>query len=103
MSLVLLEEWEKELNKYAKHVSSILPLLIHYRHTQPSSLRVTRYHGHDRAKHFSELLSFDVVLTTYGTVTKDFNKIYRGGREALFYVRWFRLVLDEGLLFLLFY
>ena len=70
--------------------------LTHTRRIVPGVLRITRYHGYDRTKHFAQLLDFDIVLTTYGTVATEFRKSYKRGREVLYYLRWFRIVLDEG-------
>ena len=71
-------------------------LILSPRRTCPGSLRVTRYHGHERSRHYSALQDFDIVLTTYGTVTTEFRKTYNRGREVLYYLRWFRIILDEG-------
>jgi SWI/SNF-related matrix-associated actin-dependent regulator of chromatin subfamily A3 len=79
-SLLILEEWKKEIEK----------------HTLPGALRIAKYHGHDRVTTARELLSFDIVLTTYGTVTTEHRRSYRGGREVLYFLRWFRVVLDEA-------
>lgn len=79
-SVLILEEWKKEIEK----------------HTTSGSLRVAKYHGHDRVVTFKELLSYDIVLTTYGTVSTEWRRSYRGGREVLYYLQWFRIVLDEA-------
>lgn len=79
-SVLLMEEWEKEIAK----------------HTKPNALNVTRYHGQARPKHFAALQAFDIVLTTYGTITKEFSKLHTQAREVLYYLRWFRIVLDEA-------
>lgn len=79
-SLLILEEWKKEIEK----------------HTSPGALRITKYHGHDRVATAAELLSYDIVLTTYGTVTTEHRRSYRGGREVLYFLRWFRVILDEA-------
>jgi SWI/SNF-related matrix-associated actin-dependent regulator of chromatin subfamily A3 len=79
-SLLVLDEWKKEIEK----------------HTKPGALRIAKYHGHDRVLTARKLLSYDIVLTTYGTVATEHRKSYRGGREVLYYLRWFRVVLDEA-------
>ena len=79
-SLLILDEWKKEIEK----------------HTMPGALRIAKYHGHDRVATARELLSYDIVLTTYGTVATEHRRSYRGGREVLYYLRWFRVVLDEA-------
>jgi len=62
------------------------------RRTTSGSLKVTTYHGQKRVQHHSEFVNVDVVLTTFGTVAAE----YRKPRQVLFYVRWFRIFLDEG-------
>lgn len=79
-SLLILDEWKKEIEK----------------HTEPGALQIAKYHGHDRVATARELLSYDIVLTTYGTVAMEHRKSYRGGREVLYHLRWFRVVLDEA-------
>jgi SWI/SNF-related matrix-associated actin-dependent regulator of chromatin subfamily A3 len=79
-SLLILDEWKKEIEK----------------HTLPGALRIAKYHGHERVSTAGELLSYDIVLTTYGTVTTEHRRSYRGGREVLYFLRWFRVVLDEA-------
>lgn len=79
-SLLILEEWKTEVRK----------------HTVAGALQITKYHGHERVATAAELLSQDIVLTTYGTVAMEHRRSYRGGREVLFYLRWFRVVLDEA-------
>lgn len=79
-SLLILEEWRKEIEKQ----------------TFPGALRIAKYHGHDRVMTAAKLLSYDIVLTTYGTVTTEHRRSYRGGREVLYFLHWFRVVLDEA-------
>jgi SWI/SNF-related matrix-associated actin-dependent regulator of chromatin subfamily A3 len=79
-SLLILEEWKKEIEK----------------HTVRGALRVAKYHGHDRVKSARDLDSYDIVLTTYGTVTTEHRRSYKGGREVLYFLRWFRIILDEA-------
>lgn len=69
----------------------------YYRRTLPGAVRITRYHGHERSKHYRDLLDFDIVLTTYGTITTEYRKSYHRGREVLYFLEWFRIILDEGL------
>lgn len=63
------------------------------RHTQSGKLRVSRYHGHKRAHDFNDLINHDVVITTYGTIAKEFSK---PSRKVLYHMCFFRIVLDEG-------
>lgn len=51
------------------------------------------YHGSSTNLRNIKLSEVDIVLTTYETVSSDFNK-----RGALQETSWFRIVLDEGML-----
>lgn len=79
-SVLLIEEWEKEVAK----------------HTQQNSVKITRYHGQGRVKHFASLRDFDIVLTTYGTLTKELSKLWVQSRDVIYHLKWFRVVLDEA-------
>lgn len=56
-----------------------------------------KYHGAGR--HLDEVILYDqdIILTTYGTVVADF----RRQNGILFQTQWYRLILDEGELFLI--
>jgi SNF2 family DNA or RNA helicase len=56
------------------------------------ALKYEIYHDQNRVRHFSDLADVDVLITTYGTVTAEYRKF----RKVLFYLKWFRIVLDEG-------
>ena len=64
-------------------------------HTRRKSLKCHIYHGTTRIRDPDELAKFDVVLTTYGTVSSEFGD-KRGSRNTLSDIQWFRIVLDEG-------
>ncbi|KAF8538868.1 SNF2 family N-terminal domain-containing protein [Trichophaea hybrida] len=68
------------------------------RHLYPDSLRVYTYHGSQREKDTSKLSSYDIVLTTYGTLSAESAKDKRGSTQtaALHSIEWFRIVLDEA-------
>ncbi|KAI1346448.1 SNF2 family N-terminal domain-containing protein [Xylaria sp. FL0043] len=57
--------------------------------------RVLRYHGSSKYRQFkkSDLLQYDVVITSYGLLANQFKS---GNRTALLAVNWRRVVLDEG-------
>ncbi|KAK3630701.1 hypothetical protein LTR22_021396 [Elasticomyces elasticus] len=57
------------------------------------SLKITVYHGHSKVEDCNEFSNFDVVLTTYGTVTTEWRK---RKRTLLHDVKWFRVILDEA-------
>lgn len=73
-------------------------LLTIIRHFETGTLKYLIYHG-DRRKDSAHLGTYDIVLTTYGTLSAERK---RGGRkitgntDALQSVEWFRVILDEG-------
>ncbi|KAM3420737.1 hypothetical protein BST61_g3986 [Cercospora zeina] len=62
-------------------------------HTRIGKLKVIRYHGHERVCHGEELLDYDVVITTYGTIAKEHSK---ASRKVLYHLHFFRIILDEA-------
>jgi len=74
----LFTQWKKELE----------------RHSQESSLTVFEYYGSSKDSSF-ELSTYDVVLTTYGTLQNEFSKSSRS-RNSIFDYNWFRVILDEA-------
>ncbi|KAJ4751892.1 hypothetical protein LUZ62_086297 [Rhynchospora pubera] len=60
-------------------------------HTQPGSLKVYLYHG-DRTKDKRQLLKFDIVLTTYSTLSTEFSDPNSPMKE----IKWYRVILDEA-------
>ncbi|PPJ59154.1 hypothetical protein CBER1_03064 [Cercospora berteroae] len=67
-STQLIDSWFKQLKQ----------------HTRAGKLRVSRYHGHERAQHFDDLINHDVVVTTYGTIAKEFSTPVSNKIEDLF-------------------
>ena len=66
----LVGNWQREIAKFAPQISTLV------------------LHGPKRRKHFSEIDSVDVVITTYPCITRDLEEI--GDREFYF------LILDEA-------
>jgi SNF2 family DNA or RNA helicase len=66
--------------------------LTQHRHVCTSSLRVMKYHGSARGKNGHSFSNYDLVLSTYGTVSREFPS----GNSPLYEAQWFRVVLDEG-------
>lgn len=62
------------------------------RHVQPDSASYYKYHGFGRESNAENLSEFDIVFTTYATVTSEFCR----GLSILHQIKWFRIVLDEG-------
>jgi hypothetical protein len=58
-----------------------------------SGLRWTRYHGSERfGMNYKELADYDIVITTYHIIAKDWND----RKRPLPWINWFRIVLDEA-------
>ena len=83
--LALMKQWEDEIKtKVAK--SHALRVLIH--------------HGSSRTKSAEQLKKYDVVITTYQTLTSEHagSDLSRtnGARIGCFGVHWYRIILDEA-------
>ncbi|OJJ57983.1 hypothetical protein ASPSYDRAFT_1019165 [Aspergillus sydowii CBS 593.65] len=80
--LALIKQWESEIK--AK--------------VEPSRrLRVLVYHGNARSKTNDSLDDYDVVITTYGTLTSEHTAATKDDKKAgIFSVHWYRLILDEA-------
>ncbi|KAM5450716.1 hypothetical protein MaudCBS49596_004248 [Microsporum audouinii] len=74
--LALIKQWESEIETKIE---------------RSHRLSVCVYHGAGRTKHRDDLDSFDVVITTYGTLTSE-----HGKNSGCFGVHWYRIVLDEA-------
>jgi SNF2 family DNA or RNA helicase len=81
--LALIKQWEAEIKDKV----------------EPShKLRVCLYHGTTRAKTSTTLDKYDVVITTYGTLTSEFNSSAsdKAKKAGIFAVHWYRIILDEA-------
>jgi SNF2 family DNA or RNA helicase len=68
-----------------------------HQHVKDQSLKYHIYHGDNRIRDIDELAEFDLVITTYGSVSSEFNR--RGKKAGPFpleEINWFRIVLDEA-------
>ena len=61
------------------------------RHVKSNTLRVCRFHGKPRPASPADLADYDVILTTYATLSAEYKN-----RKVLHRVDWYRIVLDEG-------
>lgn len=58
----------------------------------PGTIRWHKYHGIMRSLDLTSVGSYEIVLSTYGTVAADLAR----NRGLLNQVHWYRIVLDEG-------
>lgn len=67
-------------------------------HLKPGTLNYYIYHGSNRIKDAKKLAQYDLVLTTYGSVSSEVaaRKKGRSGPYPLEEIGWFRVVLDEA-------
>ncbi|KAL1954192.1 hypothetical protein VTO42DRAFT_1548 [Malbranchea cinnamomea] len=82
--LALIKQWESEIE--SKVAAS-------------HRMRVCVYHGQGRTKHAHDLNDYDVVITTYGTLSSEHAQAMKdadGKRTGCFGVHWYRIVLDEA-------
>ncbi|KAG6743677.1 hypothetical protein POTOM_052378 [Populus tomentosa] len=62
-------------------------------HTHKGSLKLYKYYGNSRTKDVEELKKYDIVLTTYRTLTAE---CFRRMRCPLMKIEWWRVILDEA-------
>ncbi|KAH6607456.1 hypothetical protein Trco_003769 [Trichoderma cornu-damae] len=67
-------------------------------HVAPGQLSYHIYHGPNRIKNLARLASFDMVITTYGSVSNELSSRRKAktGSYPLEELAWFRIVLDEA-------
>ncbi|EFX02741.1 snf2 family helicase [Grosmannia clavigera kw1407] len=67
-------------------------------HLAADALSFHVYHGQNRIKDVAQLSEFDLVITTYGSVSSELTARNRGkaGPFPLEEIGWFRIVLDEA-------
>lgn len=67
-------------------------------HVIPGGLSYHIYHGASRIKDIAKLSMFDIVITTYGSVSNELSSRRKGkdGVYPLEEIGWFRVVLDEA-------
>jgi SNF2 family DNA or RNA helicase len=73
----LLDTWEGQLRMHSKE----------------DSLRWARHHDRCRFRHVAEIEAYDVILTTYNTVSSEFK---RQKESILHNTLWHRIILDEA-------
>ncbi|TDZ65081.1 DNA repair protein RAD5A [Colletotrichum trifolii] len=67
-------------------------------HIAPGALSYYIYHGSNRIKEVEKLADFDLVITTYGSVSSELGarSKRKSGKYPLEEIGWFRIVLDEA-------
>lgn len=78
--LALIKQWEAEINDRVE---------------DDHALKVKVHHGPSRTKSYKDLSKFDVVITTYQTLTAEHDGT-ADGKSALFGNYWYRIILDEA-------
>jgi len=66
------------------------------RHVVKSRLTWGYHHGKSRLTTISELDSYNLLLTTYHTVSAEWRNGSQAEKSILFSTRWKRVILDEG-------
>lgn len=81
--LALIKQWEAEIKEKVDDTHR---------------LSVCVYHGNSRAKASDKLEDYDVVITTYGTLTSDHGSADKknNSKSGLFSNYWYRIILDEA-------
>ena len=66
-------------------------------HVSPGALKYYVYHGSNRIQNAFELSKYDLIITTYGTVSAELTgKSSKEGLSPIRQLKWFRVVLDEA-------
>ncbi|KAJ5105773.1 hypothetical protein NUU61_003120 [Penicillium alfredii] len=81
--LALIKQWESEILEKVE---------------KSHRLRVCVYHGTTRTKTADSLDNYDVVITTYGTLTSESATAAsaKSKKSGIFGVYWYRIILDEA-------
>ncbi|PYI05494.1 SNF2 family helicase/ATPase [Aspergillus sclerotiicarbonarius CBS 121057] len=80
--LALIKQWESEIMSKVE---------------TSHRMRVLVYHGNARAKATDNLEDYDVVITTYGTLTSEHGTVDKNKKKSgIFSVYWYRIILDEA-------
>lgn len=81
--LALIKQWESEIDDKIE---------------KTHKLRVCLYHGANRVKTSKDLHTYDVVITTYGTLTSESGTAAadKAKKSGVFANYWYRIILDEA-------
>lgn len=78
--LSVMSNWEQQMQSHIK---------------PENALKVHRYHGSGKGKKL-ELNNFDVVITSYGTLTSEFDAFTKNKSSSIYNKKWRRIILDEA-------
>lgn len=101
------EQWEKRLENTERTTLVVAPLALIKQWEQEikdkvgkaRGIKVLVHHGPQRTKNASDLLKYDVVITTYQILVSDQTAsagAEKGKETGCFGLRWWRIVLDEA-------
>lgn len=79
--LALIKQWEGELNDRVE---------------KSHTMKVCVHHGPKRARSFKELKKYDVVITTYQTLSSEHADSEGDLKVGCFGLNWYRIILDEA-------
>ena len=99
LTLSVLTTWDHQLNRSANILILYDERLIRSSHLKPHTLKWHIFHAKRRVNDRATLSRFDVVITTFQTVSMEWKKhmSYSSNHSnLLFSLRWHRVVLDEG-------
>eukprot|EP00871_Galdieria_phlegrea_P005838 jgi/Galph1/741/GphlegSOOS_G5550.1 len=86
----LLSHWEEQLKMHSRDTIRIL------RHAGDSFCKVSERCSGRRFPLDMVLHYFDVVLTTFTQVQREYQRAKKSGDSLLLKIHWFRVILDEG-------
>lgn len=79
--LALIKQWEGEIKDRVE---------------KDHALKVCVHHGPQRAKSYKELQKYDIVITTYQTLSSEHAGSEGSLKVGCFGVHWYRIILDEA-------
>ncbi|EXJ95178.1 hypothetical protein A1O1_00297 [Capronia coronata CBS 617.96] len=79
--LALIKQWEGEIKDRVE---------------KDHALKVCVHHGPQRAKSYKELQKYDVVITTYQTLSSEHAGSEGSLKVGCFGIHWYRIILDEA-------
>lgn len=66
------------------------------RHTKKGTMKLRVHHRESKITQIEEIDMFDIVITTYHTVSAEWKQGLGERKSILFSKHWNRLILDEG-------